>query len=67
MIRELPARSPGTTAAKSGTAPPAELIEVALLLPAERLADLLVLSRRADQSVAQFLRNLIDRAVAAAD
>jgi hypothetical protein len=44
-----------------------DVVEVALLLPADRLEALVALSRRRRQSVGQILRGLIDRALASSD
>jgi hypothetical protein len=43
----------------------ADVVEVALLLPAKRAQDLIELSRRRRTSVAQILRQLIDDELAA--
>jgi hypothetical protein len=41
-----------------------EFVEIALLVPTNRVEALLDLSRRRHESVAQILRSLIDRALA---
>jgi hypothetical protein len=51
------------TATKPGIPPHGEVVEIGLLLPASRADALVELSRRRQQSVAQILRNLIDRAL----
>ena len=44
-------------------APPGDIVEIGLLLPANRADALVELSRRRHQSVSQFLRGLIDHAL----
>lgn len=43
----------------------ADVVELPLLLPKERAEELLRLSKRRNQSVAQILRNLVDQALIA--
>ena len=54
---------PGSSALKNGMLPPGEVVEIGLLLPANRADALVELSRRRHQSVNQFLRGLIDHAL----
>lgn len=49
-----------TTAQKSSTTPPTEVVEIGLLLPQTWAAALVELSSRRNQSVAQLLRTLVD-------
>ena len=44
-----------------------DVVEIALLLPANRAEALLALARRRRQTVGQILRHLIDQELAAAD
>jgi hypothetical protein len=53
----------GVSATKPGIPPSADVVEIGLLLPAQRANDLVELSKRRQQSVAQILRGLIDRAL----
>jgi hypothetical protein len=53
----------GTCANRIGTSSSDAVVEVALLLPANRMAALMDLSRRRQQTVGQILRRLIDRAL----
>jgi hypothetical protein len=53
----------GLTATKSGMASHGEVVEIGLLLPVNRADALVELSKRRQQSVAQILRGLIDRAL----
>lgn len=53
----------GLSASKTGTLPAGEVVEIGLLLPANRADALVELSKRRHQSVAQILRGLIDRAL----
>ena len=53
----------GLDATKRGTLPHGEIVEIGLLLPANRADALVELSKRRQQSVAQILRGLIDRAL----
>jgi hypothetical protein len=53
----------GLTATKPGIPCGGEVVEIGLLLPASRADALVELSRRRQQSVAQILRSLIDRAL----
>ena len=46
---------------------PGEVVEITWLLPANRAEALLALARRRRQTVAQILRQLINRALADAD
>jgi hypothetical protein len=55
----------GIAANPFGTGKRDEVVEIPLLLPASRIEALLDLSRRRHQSVAQILRSMIDRALAA--
>jgi hypothetical protein len=52
------------SANRFGTGVGDEIVEIALLVPANRVEALMDLSRRRRQSVAQILRGLIDRALA---
>jgi len=52
------------TIAKPYSTARAEVVEIGLLLPASRADALLELSKRRRQSVAQILRDLIERALA---
>jgi hypothetical protein len=54
---------PGSPALKNGMPPPWDVVEVGLLLPANRADALVELSRRRHQSVNQLLRGLIDHAL----
>lgn len=54
----------GSTARKSRTAPFGDVVEIGLLLPAARVEQLVQLSGRRRQTVAQLLRSLIDDALA---
>ena len=53
----------GSPALGKGIHPPGEIVEIGLLLPANRADALVELSRRRHQSVNQFLRGLIDHAL----
>jgi hypothetical protein len=53
----------GTCAGRIGTNAPDAVVEIPLLLPANRVEALVDLSRRRQQSVGQILRGLIDRAL----
>jgi len=53
----------GLPATKTGMASHGEVVEIGLLLPANRADALIELSKRRQQSVAQILRGLIDRAL----
>jgi hypothetical protein len=53
----------GSVAPKTGMAPHGDVVEIGLLLPANRADALVELSRRRQQSVGQILRGLIDRAL----
>ena len=53
----------GSPAPKNGMLPPGDVVEIGLLLPANRADALVELSRRRHQSVSQFLRGLIDHAL----
>ncbi len=53
----------GSPAFKTGMQPPGEVVEIGLLLPANRANALVELSRRRHQSVNQLLRGLIDHAL----
>jgi hypothetical protein len=53
----------GLNATKPGTPPQGDVVEIGLLLPANRADALVELSKRRHQSVAQILRGLIDRAL----
>ena len=59
----------GSDASKSRNLPflSDDVVEIGLLLPANRAEALLDLSRRRHQSVGQILRGLIDQAVAGRD
>lgn len=50
-------------APKAGMPSASEVVEIGLLLPAHRADALIELSKRRQQSVAQILRGLIDRAL----
>lgn len=54
---------PGMSATKSGIDPNGDVVEIGLLLPVNRAAALIELSKRRHQSVAQILRSLIDGAL----
>ncbi len=54
---------PGIDVINPGTATDQAVVEISLLLPANRLEALVALSRLKRQSVAQLLRGLIDRAL----
>lgn len=58
---------PGIDVINPGTSSDQPVVEISLLLPANRLEALVALSRLKRQSVAQLLRNLIDRALAEGD
>jgi hypothetical protein len=53
----------GLNATKTGIPSQGDVVEIGLLLPANRADALLELSKRRHQSVAQILRGLIDRAL----
>ena len=53
------------SASQGGKSPGAEVVEIGLLLPTSRVNALIELSRKKQQSVAQLLRDLIDRALLA--
>jgi hypothetical protein len=53
----------GFSATKSGMAAHGDVVEIGLLLPVNRADALIELSKRRQQSVAQILRSLIDRAL----
>jgi hypothetical protein len=53
----------GVSATKNGMATYGDVVEIGLLLPVNRAAALVELSRRRHQSVAQILRSLIDGAL----
>lgn len=53
----------GLTAPKFGMITQGDVVEIGLLLPANRANALVELSKRRQQSVAQILRGLIDRAL----
>jgi hypothetical protein len=53
----------GGPALPSSDSPCSEVVEIGLLLPAQRAQALLDLSRRRRRSVGQILRDLIDRAL----
>ena len=53
----------GLSATKTGMAPHGDVVEIGLLLPVNRADALIELSKRRQQSVAQILRSLIDRAL----
>jgi len=61
------APSIGNDALKFGSTGPGEVVEINLLLPAERARELLQLSRHRRQSVAHLLRQIIDRALEEAE
>lgn len=54
----------GSTAQKSRTTPFGDVVEIGLLLPADRVEQLVRLSGRRRLTVAQLLRSLIDDALA---
>lgn len=56
---------PGVDASFLSSGTSGEVVEIALLLPSERVEALLVLAEKRRQSVGQILRRLIDRALAA--
>lgn len=64
MGTDLLAAKTGGDASALGTGAADVVVEVALLLPANRMAALVALSRRKRQSVGQLLRGLIDEALA---
>ena len=53
----------GSAAFENGMQPPVDIVEIGLLLPANRADALVELSRRRHQSVNQLLRGLIDHAL----
>jgi hypothetical protein len=53
----------GLSATKTGMAERGDVVEIGLLLPVSRADALIELSKRRQQSVAQILRGLIDRAL----
>lgn len=53
----------GLTATKNGMATYGDVVEIGLLLPVNRAAALVELSKRRHQSVAQILRGLIEGAL----
>lgn len=55
----------GVDATFLGDRASSEVVEIALLLPAQRVEALVALSQKRRQSVGQILRRLIDRALAA--
>jgi hypothetical protein len=55
----------GVDATFLSSGPGGDVVEIALLLPSERVEALLVLAEKRRQSVGQVLRRLIDRALAA--
>lgn len=55
---------PGIDVINPGMSADQAVVEISLLLPANRLEALVALSRLKRQSVAQLLRGLIDRALA---
>lgn len=55
--------SDGTPAKMLSNAPPGEVVEIGLLLPASWADALLEMSKRRRQSVGQLLRSMIDRAL----
>ncbi|HEV3168445.1 MAG TPA: hypothetical protein VGZ22_30850 [Isosphaeraceae bacterium] len=57
------ATNAGMTATRFGTGVHDEVVEILLLLPANRAEALVDLSRRRRQSIGQILRSLIDRAL----
>ena len=54
---------PSISAAQTGRSKPSDVIEIGLLLPSSRVNALIELSKKKQQSVAQILRGLIDRAL----
>src|SRR3954453_17541399 len=67
MERRAMAAIPGNGATRFGTFGHDEVVEIALLLPAQRAEALVDLSRRRRQTVGQILPLMIDRALAAED
>lgn len=53
----------GLNASKAGNLPCGDVVEIGLLLSANRANALLELSKRRRESIAQILRGLIDRAL----
>lgn len=51
------------SAFQSGMTAPTDVVEIGLLLPTNRINALIALSKKKQQSVAQILRGLIDRAL----
>jgi hypothetical protein len=64
METSVMATNPGIGAMRFGSSSGDEVVEIALLLPANRAEALVDLSRRRQKSVGQILRGLIDRALA---
>ena len=56
---------PGVDATFLGGGSSGEVVEIALLLPTQRVEALVALAEKRRQSVGQILRRLIDRALAA--
>lgn len=67
MDSTTPSASLGTDALLPGMSRRGPFVEITLLLPADRAAALLDLSRRRRRTVAQILRTLVDRALAEGD
>ena len=67
--KDSPAMAPiqSMSANRIGTGESKEFVEIALLVPANRMDALLDLSVQRHQSVGQLLRQLIDRALASND
>lgn len=55
------------TAGLSGTASLSDVVEIGLLLPADWAAELIELSKKRQQSVAQILRSFISRGLVAGE
>lgn len=66
MGSDLTAQTQGTDARQTVITPTPAVVELSLLLPADRLEPLLQLSRARHQSVAQVVRSLIEQALAQA-
>lgn len=64
MMPHISASHSGTSASRCGTSAEDALIEVAFLLPPDRVEALVHLARSSRRTVAQVLRSLIDGALA---
>jgi hypothetical protein len=67
MAIPIPTSQRDPRAPKLGWKDHGDVVEIALLLPANRAEALLALARRRHQTVGQILRHLIDQELTAAD